>query len=558
MPSQISRYWHTLRHLRPVQLYGRIAFRLARPRPDTRPAPAVRPLPGPWLPPARRKPSLTGPRNFCILNVDGSLDEIGWDGPEREKLWRYNQHYFDDLNALNAGARSGWHLDLLSDWVAGYPPAIGNGWEPYPTSLRIVNWIKWSLAGNVLPEPCIESLAVQTRWLTRRLEVHLLGNHLFANAKALVFAGLFFEGEEAAGWLSQGLNVLSRQIPEQILADGGQFERSPMYHALALEDVLDLCNVASAYKGALGVHGRELILDWRDRARLMLRWLDTMCHPDGEISFFNDAAMGIAPSPDELKAYATRLGIVAAEAPMSITWLESSGYARLVSGPAVLLVDMAPVGPDYLPGHAHADTLSLEFSLFGQRVLVNSGTSCYGDSAERMRQRGTAAHNTVVVDGEDSSEVWSGFRVARRAMPINPRVVAEEAFEASCGHDGYRRLPGRVIHRRRWRLTRTNLEVEDTLQGSYDSAEARFHLHPSSTVTIGDGCGGTICLANGRLLKWTVVVGSARVERSTWHPHFGESVPNVCLIVRMKEGRATTRFEWDDERGDKNAHPVPE
>jgi hypothetical protein len=244
MPSRLSRYWHTLRHLRPVQLYGRIAFRLARPRPDTRPAPAVRALLGPWLAPARRKPSLAGPRKFCILNVDGSLDEIGWDGPEREKLWRYNQHYFDDLNALNAGDRSGWHLDLLSDWVAGYPPAIGNGWEPYPTSLRIVNWIKWSRAGNLLPKPCIESLAVQARWLTRRLEVHLLGNHLFANAKALVFAGLFFEGEEAAGWLSQGLNVLSRQMPEQILADGGQFERSPMYHALALEDVLDLCNVA--------------------------------------------------------------------------------------------------------------------------------------------------------------------------------------------------------------------------------------------------------------------------------------------------------------------------
>ena len=84
------------------------------------------------------------------------------------------------------------------------------------------------------------------------------------------------------------------------------------------------------------------------------------------------------------------------------------------------LLDVAPVGPDYLPGHAHADTLSFELSLFGQRVLVNSGTSQYEAGPERSRQRGTAAHNTVIVDGHDSSEVWAGFRVARRASSRGP------------------------------------------------------------------------------------------------------------------------------------------
>lgn len=558
MPSRFSLYWHTLRHLRPIQLYGRIAFRLARPQPDSRPPPPVRDLRGPWVAPARRRPSLVGPREFHFLNIDGSLDEIGWDGPEREKLWRYNQHYFDDLNAIDAEDRHAWHETVLRDWVRANPPAAGNGWEPYPTSLRIVNWVKWSLSGNALPQPCVESLAVQTRWLTRRLEKHLLGNHLFANAKALVFAGLFFEGEEAATWLSRGLRLLSREMPEQILADGGQFERSPMYHALALEDVLDLCNVATAYEGAVGFDASRQGADWRNRARQMLGWLDAMCHPDGEIAFFNDAAMGIAPSPSELTAYAKRLGIDCAEVEAPITWLTASGYARLASGPAVVLVDMAPVGPNYLPGHAHADTLSFELSLFGLRVLVNSGTSCYGDSAERTRQRGTAAHNTVVVDGADSSEVWSGFRVARRAMPINPEVHDHQGLGASCGHDGYRRLPGRVTHHRRWRLTEAGLDVEDTLQGSCDHAEARFHFHPSLRVTLRDGRRGSIGLANGRTLNWSAMIGTARVESSTWHPWFGESVPNCCLVVRLEQGRAATRFEWDEEPGGDDAHPVPE
>lgn len=558
MLSRLTLYWHTLRHLRPVQIYGRVAFRLARPRPDTRSAPAQRAVLGPWVAPARREYSLTGPREFRFLNVNGLLDKIGWDGPEREKLWRYNQHYFDDLNAVDAEYRHNWHEALLRDWVAENLPATGNGWEPYPTSLRIVNWIKWSLAGNVLPGPCIESLAVQARWLMRRLEVHLLGNHLFANAKALVFAGLFFEGEEAAAWLSRGLRLLAREVREQVLADGGHFERSPMYHAIVLEDILDLCNVAAVYEGALGVHDREQMEHLRCRTSVMLRWLDAMCHPDGEISFFNDAAMGVAPSPNELTTYAKRLGIASTEVATPITWLESSGYARLVSRPAVLLVDMAAVGPDYLPGHAHADTLSFELSLFGQRVLVNSGTSCYGNSAERIRQRGTAAHNSVVVDGVDSSEVWCGFRVARRARPINPQVSITPVLEASCLHDGYRRLPSPVTHHRRWRLTESGLEVKDTLQGSCDHAEARFHFHPSVIVTMRDRCSGTFEVANGRCLHWTVTNGSARLEDSNWHPRFGESLPNRCLVVRLEQGLATVIFEWDDERGGSDAHPVPE
>ena len=141
--------------------------------------------------PARRPISLVDHERFHFLNEIHDLSEHDWDGDTLEKLWRYNLHYFDDLNAQDAATRKDWHRALLVRWVRENPPATGTGWEPYPTALRIVNWIKWSLAGNELPDECLESLAVQTRWLAKRLEIHLLGNHLFANAKALVFAGLF-------------------------------------------------------------------------------------------------------------------------------------------------------------------------------------------------------------------------------------------------------------------------------------------------------------------------------------------------------------------------------
>src|SRR5690606_5224257 len=130
----------------------------------------------------------------------------------------------------------------------------------------------------------------------------------------------------------------------------------------------------------------------------------------------NDSALGIAPALPALRNYASALGLpLPSSTQPSARLLPASGYARMAAGAAVLLADVAPVGPDHLPGHAHADTLSFELSLNGRRVLVNGGTSTYENDAERLRQRGTASHNTVVVDGHDSSEVWGAFRVARRA-----------------------------------------------------------------------------------------------------------------------------------------------
>lgn len=542
----ISRYWHTLRHLRPVQFYGRLWFRMARPRPDLAPAPGLRTASGAWQIPIERQPSMTGPRQLRFLGRQEDLDAIGWDGPGADKLWRYNQHYFDDLNAAGNGARRAWHQALLADWVRSNPPASGNGWEPYPVSLRIVNWVKWALAGNDLPADLQHSLAVQARWLTRRLEIHLLGNHLFANAKALIFAGCYFDGPEAAGWLKLGFDILRKQVPEQILGDGGHFELTTMYHALAVEDMLDLCNVTTVHAGALSPRDRELADGWRARVPQMVAWLRSMCHPDGDIAFFNDAAIGIAPSLGQLDSYGRRLGIDTDSGPSASVWLADSGYVRLENPRAVALMDLAAVGPDYLPGHAHADTLSVELSVDGQRILVNSGTSRYGADAERLRQRGTAAHNTVVIDGQDSSEVWGGFRVARRARILRADVDLASAQQSARGsHDGYTRLPDRPIHERLLTLGETGCAVEDRVSDSSSDAVARFHFHPALEVRQDMPGAGIVSWGDGRRVSWTVDCGTAWIEETHWHPHFGEAIPNVCLCVRLEQGKSLVMWDWD-------------
>ena len=490
-----------------------------------------------------RKAMMTGPEAFVFLNRPGKLtSSADWNAPEKDKLWLYNLHYFDDLNAAGAQQRYDWHRALIERWIAENPAPQGNGWEPYPLSLRIVNWIKWALAGHELEEGWRQSLAEQIRFLGQRLEWHLLGNHLFTNAKALVFAGVFFSGKEADSWLAKGLKILAREIPEQILPDGGHFELSPMYHSIILEDILDLVNLAGAFPGRIADH---IVQGWREVAGRMLYWLEVMCHPDGRIAFFNDAAFGIALEPVALKAYASNLGIAGGQkSGEGITHLTHSGYIRVQRGEMVALLDVGRIGPDYIPGHAHADTLSFELSLGAQRVLVNSGISQYGTGPMRDHQRSTRAHNTVEIDGENSSEVWGGFRVARRARPFDLQIKQEgEVVTVSCAHDGYCRLAGKAVHRRIWKIGPCSVTVSDSVSGQYRRALARYHVFPDVQIDAAKH-EGLLTIGANRQIRWHVDGGEAGVTASQYHPEFGRAVANSCLTIAMVKRQCQMTFQW--------------
>lgn len=542
--TSIGTLWRTVRHLKPQQVIGRLRLRLQRPRPDLRPAPTRRARSGEWVAPAMREPSLIAPRRLRFLNVEHDLDRCGWDDASLDKLWRYNLHYFDDLNARDAPTRTCSQRALIANWVEANPPACGTGWEPYPVSLRVVNWIKWFTCGTTPETAWLDCLAVQVRWLERRLEVHLLGNHLFANAKALIFAGLFFEGVEADGWLQCGVEVMRRQLPEQVLTDGGQFERSTMYHALALEDVLDLINVTAALAPASSP-ARYLDTTLRSNAGHMLYWLRCMSHPDDSLSLFNDASAGVAPSLTELERYAAQLGIRAPRPPVEgIAHLSESGYVRASRGAALALLDVAPLGPEYQPGHGHADTLSFEFSLGRHRVIVNGGTSCYGTGAQRLHERSTAAHSTVQVADADSSEVWNAFRVGRRARPS---AVVITDWQICCSHDGYRFLPGRPEHRRCWRLGVCELVVDDRVVPSGLPAVARYILAPGLRLHSLQPAHWRIFRDGALVVSVEVIQGQANAVSAHHAPRFGVLLTVDCLAVTLVDGRASTRWTWADD-----------
>ena len=535
--DQAGRWLRTVRHLRPVQIYGRIRSRIRKPSVSNCPSPPRRELrselvSGPQLPPCQFGPSTI---EFAgnTVSVHSPRD---WSSEAVDHLMLYNLHYFDDLTRQGSSERESWHRPLLERWIRENPPNSKPGWDPYPTSLRLVNIIKWLIAGADTSKEILESLALQARVLSQSVEYHLSGNHLLVNAKALIFAGCFFCGEEAEQWKALGFEILSTEIPEQILQDGAHYERSPMYHALVLEDFLDLIAVLRSFDLSV-----PKVLSHKIEA--MLGWLEAMTHPDGDIALFNDAAIDIAPKSELLFDYARRLGFnTPTDVPVGKK--AESGYARLEAGDAVAIADFAALGPNHLPAHGHADSLSFELSLLGKRVFVNSGTSRYDVGPERHRQRSTSAHNTLTIDNENSSEVWSSFRVGRRAAVSNVSVTPTTA---SGTHDGYSHLPGSPVHKRSFEITETGLSITDTISGEgTHKIGLYFHLSPEIAANLSGA--SRVQLEGGDLPPMTLDSSyPVTLEASSYHPRFGSSLKNTRIEGHIETAlpvSLTTEIRW--------------
>jgi len=543
MFSRLLRLYHTVKPLRFEQVFYRIYYRLRGPIKLSQVFDIVCGREWKWSAIEVAPTSYLTQNQVIFLNkkVDISHPTI-WNDNTEEKLWLYNLHYFDDLNAIDSITRKSIQHELVTRWISENPPAEGNGWEPYPLSLRLVNWIKWYNRSGIDDQAILDSIAQQAEALSKQLEYHILGNHLFANAKALVFVGCFLEGELGVKYLKLGFKLLDREIPEQFLGDGGHFELSPMYHCILLWDLLDLINLANI---ALEPLLKNRLESWKNTATKAFDWLNVMTHPDGEVVFFNDSTIGIAASPSQLKRYAATLNLDTCRKLNHYELLSYSGYTRIGFSDYSLIFDHGEVGPSYLPGHAHADTLSFEMSLGESRFFVNSGTSLYGLSEERHRQRGTAAHNTVVVDSEDSSEVWGGFRVARRAHSIvNDVFVGDDLVTITASHDGYTRLTPGVNHKRNILANNDEVVITDSIDQVGVIAKAYFHVHPDIKITIISDDSLELQSDEGQCI---IVKTSTplELEHSTYHPGFGVSVANqkICVYLENEGLEVSLKFK---------------
>jgi len=406
-------------------------------------------------------------------------------------LWQFHYGYHDYLLALLADHPSDEQLrpailSFLLEWIGDYPlyakGARNSAWHPYVISLRIEAWIR--LAPLFPGEQAIPGHIFQmTRTLERNLERGTMANHFMKNIKALILAGLYFDGPDGRRFLSKGLRFLEQEIAEQVLDDGCHFERSPMYHTAMTSDVLDMIE-------ALRAAGRQIPRYLQDAGNRMTAFLAGIVHPDGEVPFFNDSTRSfflntgdvIRRGKEMMKAFGSEPG------PAS----NAGTNAERTSGLMVhrnerihLVFDAGNVGPDYQPGHAHCDTLSFEASIGGKRFLTDTGVFHYRESPERTYCRSTGAHNTVRIDGAEQSEVWKSFRVGRRAKITGMSQNTRDGIPIFRGaHNGYSRLG--VIHERTLVVGKRDwFAVVDRFIGTgTHTAESFLHFAPGVETSV--------------------------------------------------------------------------
>nr|WP_272507022.1 alginate lyase family protein [Salinibacter ruber] len=373
-----------------------------------------------------------------------------------------------------------------------------------------------------------QSLYRQAAYLYRHLETHVMGNHLLENARALVYAGMFFEGYgEAANWREQGLWLYQEELEEQILPDGGHYERSPMYHALMLEGLLDVIALLS--------DEQPVRPDLENAARSMTDALVAWTLPSGRLTLFNDATREIAVPPARLLQYARD---VLEYEPRSVVSFPDTGYYVHGGEDLYCIVDGGAAGPDHLMAHAHADAFSYELCVGDAMFVTDTGVYEYEVGDMRDYVRSTAAHSTVTVDGQSQIEPWDSFRMARRAAPEEVSFGQDDGRSVFRGRfGGFAKLIGDgIVHRRRLTIDDEErlLRVDDEVSGrGIHRVASRVQLHPDVSVQR-DGEALLLRHENGATGIFQVTEGRLDVEQGWYCPEFGMISERPVLVLRQE------------------------
>ncbi|MDX2030350.1 MAG: alginate lyase family protein [Blastocatellia bacterium] len=493
---------------------------------------------------------------FTFLNRTIELVDVDWNRRYEGHLWNYQLHYFGF--ALPCARAGGEHWRRcrarIESWIEGARPGRSDGWDAYPISLRVVNWLyAYALIEGAEPDRAFldrwrGSLHRQLAFLRRHLEFHLLANHLLKNVKALVVGGLAFDERE---WLETGERLLWREFDEQVLADGGHYERSPMYHAQTLADLLECAALLRAF-------GRPVPPRVQVGLPRMAAFLAALTHADGSLALFNDSANTPDTRPRPILEAARRIccALEPTTDQQPTTQFPQTGYYVWASpdGAEKIIVDAGPPSVAYNTAHAHCDLLSYELWMAGAPFIVDAGLHGYGGDPYREYCRSTRAHNTVVFDGVEQSEVWGTFRMARRAELLDADWRVHDGALAFRGR--YRRYDRNLVHERRIHRTVDGVwTVADCArEGDARDAVSFLHLHPSvSARKINAGlieCRIRACIVfiepfadDGGEIDIELMTGSSEPVQGWYFPEFGVARPSPTICLHFR-GRARTGFGY--------------
>ena len=381
------------------------------------------------------------------------------------------------------------------------------------------------------------SLAQQLQFLTRNLETDIGGNHLIKNIKALIWGSTYFEGYDAENWRNTALDLLKAELPAQVLSDGMHFERSPSYHCQVFADLLECRHVlrGDPFGGMLD-----------DALHRMAQATVDLTHPDGAVAQFNDSGLRMATPPHAcLDAYERLFN--ARPQPRDVFAFEDAGLFGLRRSDTYFVADCGRIAPDDLPAHGHGGILSFEWSVDGQRIIVDQGVGQYSAGPRRQFARSAASHNTLCFTGSDQADFFGAFRCGRRP-DVEVRIWQPHAdgFTLEGAHNGFEHLPGSPIHVRRFEASTNEIVIEDRIEGEQrEEASICFLLHPNVRAQV---MGDQAILRYGQREVSISATQPMRLEDAVWWPDLGHELPTtrlrIALSSKIRSVRTVLRISY--------------
>jgi hypothetical protein len=496
-------------------------------------------------------------------------------------IWEINRHQHLSALAFSAHPRAGQLVaDALKSWLAANPYLVGVNWtSSLELALRLISWtLLYPAVRQVLDtDPAFREAFHQNIFLhMRRIRGNLslfssANNHLIGELAGLYCASVCFPWWSACReWRDFAKDALEKEVLLQFAPDGVNREQALGYQLFTLE----LLMLAVAVGRRTGTRFSD---EFQERLRAAVAFLLHLATCSGDLPFYGDSddARGFVISardsslsvilemagrlfeePSFLEA--VREPTVAAQVLLPPGGARTAPQARAQSAASVfkdggiavldgrgwrLAMDFGPLGYPATAAHGHADALSILLAVEGQYLLADAGTYAYHSHPEwRTYFRGTAAHNTVRVDGLDQSVMAGRFLWGAQAVATLVRFeegAATWLIEAQ--HDGYRRLSDPVTHRRCVDCAKMELaiRVEDTLECLVGhDVELHWHLHENAVV---EQSGSSAIVAfRGRTIRFDMCAEGFALElvRGSQKPILGWRSPSFNLKVPI----TTLRF----------------
>ena len=442
-----------------------------------------------------------------------------------------------DTAIARANARS-----LVEDFIARRRDRHDIARRPAVSARRLIAFLSHSPlllegADHVFYERFLRHVAHLADRLSLALAGAVEGADRLNALIAVTLAAISLDGQDARRRRAE--TMLSDELDEQILPDGGHLSRNPR---LLIELLLDLLPLRETF-AARGLEPPRGVLTAIER---MMPHLRLFRHGDGSLALFNGMGTTAADLMATLAAYDDARGRPTEHAAYS-------GYSRLSAERSVVVADAGAPPRGAYSIEAHAGCLAFEFSSGPQRIIVNCGASRFGPPELRLAARSTAAHSALVLEDRSSANfgmVLGEMRIV--SGPHDVRVARQDGAEGPewvASHDGYRRSLG-AVHTRRLLLARDGAmlsgEDEVKLSGARESlpAAARFHLHPNVRASlVREGSAAMLALASGEV--WSFEAGGLpiTIEESIFLAASDGRRRTEQLVVTF-DAATTPRITW--------------